>query len=160
MRPVATARAINDHGNGTWRVRGTALAVAVTCGAVLGLAVFLEPDARGFGTHERIGLPPCGFLVATGLPCPTCGMTSSFALMMHAHPVDAVVAQPAGAMLCLATLVVMLMAMRVVVTGRMPMIRWERINPVHFVVTIGVLFMGAWGVKLALGLLSGQLPAS
>ena len=160
MKPAATARPIDHQASGTWRTRGTAFAVAATCGAVLGLAAFVEPDARGYGTHERLGLPPCGFLVGTGLPCPTCGMTSSFALMMHAHPLDAVVAQPAGAILCLATLATMFVAMRVVVSGRMPLIRWEMINPVHVMVTIGVLFMGAWGVKLALGLLSGNLPAS
>ena len=33
------------------------------------------------GTHVQLGLPPCGLLAATGLPCPACGLTTAFALM-------------------------------------------------------------------------------
>lgn len=160
MEPVATARAISQCEIGRWRVRGAAFAVALACGAVLGLAVFLKPDVRGHGTHEQLGLPPCGFMTGSGLPCPTCGMTTSFALLMHGHPLAAVIAQPAGAVLCVAAMIVMFVAMRVVVSGRMPRIRWERINPVHLVLAIGVLLMGAWGFKIAHGLMTGQLPAN
>src|SRR5690606_27831172 len=41
------------------------LAIATAGAAVLVLARMLEPDARGHGTHEQLGLPPCGFLELT-----------------------------------------------------------------------------------------------
>ena len=34
-------------------------------------------------THRQLGLPPCTFYEKTGVPCPSCGMTTSFALLVH-----------------------------------------------------------------------------
>lgn len=45
------------------------------CGFVV--AFELDPDPRGFGTHEKLGLPPCTFRQLFGIPCPSCGMTTS-----------------------------------------------------------------------------------
>ncbi len=42
------------------------------------LAASLEPDPRGFGTHQRLGLPPCSFRIWFGIHCPSCGSTTSF----------------------------------------------------------------------------------
>lgn len=43
------------------------------------LAASVEPDPRGFGTHQRLGLPPCSFQILFGVSCPSCGSTTSFA---------------------------------------------------------------------------------
>ena len=45
---------------------------------VFGIAVWLKPDPRGFGTHQQLGLPPCTFRSLTGTNCPHCGLTTSF----------------------------------------------------------------------------------
>jgi uncharacterized protein DUF2752 len=50
------------------------------CG-VLMASFLLTPDPRGFGTHEQLRLPPCVFRWLTGLPCPACGLTTSFAYL-------------------------------------------------------------------------------
>ncbi len=71
---------------------------------VLVLAVQLDPDERGFGTHEQLGLAPCAALALTGKPCLSCGMTTAFAALMHGRVVDSFAANPAGMVLCLLTL--------------------------------------------------------
>ena len=49
----------------------------------MALAWMLEPDARGYGTHQRLGLPPCSFRIVFGMPCPGCGGTTSFAYFVR-----------------------------------------------------------------------------
>jgi len=56
----------------------------------------LIPKSGGVGTHEELGLPPCGFYLMFHKPCPSCGMTTSFALLMHGKIIQAIKAQPAG----------------------------------------------------------------
>jgi len=47
--------------------------------AVLVTATRIDPDPRGYGTHEQLGLSPCGFHLVFNIPCPSCGATTSFA---------------------------------------------------------------------------------
>lgn len=82
-----------------WRSR---LALLIGVLGILGLLAVvgrLEPDPRGFGTHEKFGLPPCSFRVRTGQPCPTCGLTTAFAWMARGRWFEAWQAQPAGSLL-------------------------------------------------------------
>lgn len=60
-------------------------AILASSASVLALAWTLEPDARGHGTHEQLGLPGCGFLSLTGAPCPGCGLTTAFAHLARAE---------------------------------------------------------------------------
>lgn len=71
--------------------------------AVLGFALWLDPDPRGFGTHEQLGLAPCDFMTRNGYPCPSCGLTTSFANMVRFNVVGAFNANPAGVLLFLVT---------------------------------------------------------
>lgn len=66
------------------------------------LAAGLEPDPRGFGTHQRLGLPPCTFRDVCGIPCPSCGMTTSFAHLTRGHVGQAMEANLGGTLLALA----------------------------------------------------------
>ncbi|MBN2560736.1 MAG: DUF2752 domain-containing protein [Phycisphaerae bacterium] len=134
--------------------------VALACVAVLGVARYLEPDARGYGTHEQLGFYPypCSFVLTTGLPCPTCGMTTAFSFIMHGHPWLAFKSQPAGAVLCVATIGLLVLALYVVVRGRVVCVNWDRIGPVRVSVGVGLLILGGWGFKIAHGLITGTLP--
>jgi hypothetical protein len=93
---------------GPW-VRGTLVGLALGLTAVMGIAVWLnpyEPDGtpRRLGTHPQLGLPPCEFLVRFGRPCPGCGMTTSFSLLMHGDPLNSLRANCVGtgtALFCL-----------------------------------------------------------
>lgn len=69
-------------------VRALLMALVLGLGAVFGVAWWLNPyeadgTARRMATHQQLGLPPCTFVDVTGIPCPACGMTTSFALFVR-----------------------------------------------------------------------------
>ena len=66
------------------------------CLLVLAAAATIEPDVRGYGSHTQLGLPPCGFLLLTGSPCPGCGLTTAFAHGIRGHWALAANANPLG----------------------------------------------------------------
>jgi hypothetical protein len=77
----------------------------------LGLLVtsaILSPSSAGTGTHKQLGLPSCGMLESTGIPCATCGMTTAFAYAADGRLIKSFSTQPAGALLAIivATMVV------------------------------------------------------
>lgn len=67
--------------------------------ALLVTAAFLKPNPAGMATHRQLGMPACGFLEATGHPCPSCGMTTAFAHAAHGDLASSFVTQPAGCIL-------------------------------------------------------------
>jgi len=60
------------------------------------VARLLQPAPERVGTHLQIGLPPCAFLHLTGIPCPSCGLTTSVAHAARLHFYEAVITQPFG----------------------------------------------------------------
>lgn len=91
LRRSQSGLAAFNHNDQITYLSLTALAIVT-----LSLARWLKPSANGFGTHEQIGLPPCLFFKLTGVPCPTCGMTTSFAHSARFHFYQAVITQPFG----------------------------------------------------------------
>jgi hypothetical protein len=70
--------AIWDNRFDRWE-RFLLLAASVCLLALFIVARCLPPSQSGMGTHQSLGLPPCGALVLWGVPCPSCGMTTSWA---------------------------------------------------------------------------------
>lgn len=60
---------------------------------------FLTPNESGMGTHRALGLPPCGAIVMWGVPCPSCGMTTSWAWFVRGNFVRSWLANPGGLLL-------------------------------------------------------------
>lgn len=75
------------------------IGIGLSAGFLLALA--LEPDPRGYGTHQRLGLPECTFLTLFNRPCPGCGMTTSFSNFVRGRWRDAYESNPAGLLLAL-----------------------------------------------------------
>jgi len=140
------------------RVRPTALAVLVAAAGLAGLARWLRPDPRGLGTHEQLGFRQCGFVFATGLPCPTCGMTTAFSHMAHGQPLAALEANPMGAMLAVGVYLAGAGALVSLVTGRAWTANWQRIGGMRLVIGGLGLLAASWGFKIAWGLAQGTLP--
>jgi len=68
--------------------RPARLAVLLWClllTAGFSVAFRLQPDPRGFGTHQQLGLPPCSFRSLVDVPCPSCGMTTAFSHFVRGH---------------------------------------------------------------------------
>jgi hypothetical protein len=92
-------------------VRGALLCVAAFLTVIFGIAIYLNPynadgTAKRYGTHQGLvlpgtdeHLPPCTFYKTTGVPCPSCGMTSSFALLIRGDVWHSVQANFAGTLL-------------------------------------------------------------
>jgi hypothetical protein len=140
------------------RRRLHAALVLLACVAILTLAAWLEPDPRGYGTHRRLGFGKCGMLVTTGLPCPTCGMTTAFSYTVRGRLISAFVAQPAGFLLALATIACAFGAAWITVTGKIPRIPMPMITPYRLFFTLLVVLIGGWAFKIGYGLLTGTLP--
>ena len=83
----------------TWTGRGSALVVGLGALAVLLVALRLRPDGKGIGTHQQLGLDRCQFEARTGLPCPTCGMTTSFSYFVRGRWLASAYVQPMGTVL-------------------------------------------------------------
>lgn len=66
----------------------------------LAIARALNPSAKGYGTHQQLGLPPCVFFKLTGIPCPSCGLTTSFAHATRLHLYQSLITQPFGLIAC------------------------------------------------------------
>lgn len=120
--------------------------------SVLVTAHLLQPSSSGMGTHEQLGLPPCGFQVATNVPCATCGMTTSFSLAAHGQLGTAFLVQPAGAVLALATAAAALISGYALVVGMSLVPLGRRLWQPAVVWTFAGLIVAGWLYKIVLTL--------
>jgi len=72
------------------------LGVSLACLSVLIVAASLQPDPTGESTHAQLGLNSCQFLARTGIPCPSCGMTTSFCWFVRGNLFASLYVQPMG----------------------------------------------------------------
>jgi len=91
-------------------------------GGLLAVAGMLKPDSRGLGTHEQLGLPPCAIQALFQIPCPSCGMTTSWARLMRADITGSLNANPAGTT---AAVIAMLLSLGMISSGWNG--RWSRL---------------------------------
>ncbi|HEU0175376.1 MAG TPA: DUF2752 domain-containing protein [Blastocatellia bacterium] len=124
------------------------IALGLASSLCLITARLLQPSPRGVGTHEQLGLPPCVFLRLTGIPCPSCGLTTCFAHAARLNFYEAFVAQPFGLIIfCLTALSVPLSLY--LIYSRVP---WSRLfystkfNRAMYVMI--VLYLLSWLYKI------------
>ncbi len=140
------------------RRRLLGLLMLVAAGVLLAVAARLQPDARGVGTHEQLGFLPCGFLLKTGLPCPTCGMTTAFAHAVRGRFIRAFLAQPAGLAFALLTGAAGGVGAWMAVGGRLPELWLQRLPQLWFLWMALTVFLVGWAFKLVETLV-GRAPA-
>jgi len=119
---------------------------------ILALSLWLKPDGRLYGTHQQLGLPPCSSRVLLGIPCPSCGLTTSFTLMSHGHLVRAFQAHYLGPVLYAGMLGYLALLVAFLVRGQRVRMYWPSWVP--YVLLFGGLavYLLAWGIRLFQGL--------
>jgi hypothetical protein len=123
--------------------------------AVIVLAFSLDPDPRGLGTHEQLGLPPCGFLRDHGVPCISCGMTTAFAALAHGDPALALRSNPFGALLFLVAVLAPFHFAHALVTGLDPLRLMRHPRAAVILPIAGSLLLANWGVMVLLARAGG-----
>jgi len=83
----------------------------------------LEPDPRGFGTHEQLGLTPCYFLTSTGYVCPACGCTTAWAHLLRGDLSASAFANLSGMLLGVAAVIGAPWLLITAMLGRWPLVR-------------------------------------
>jgi hypothetical protein len=130
--------------------RALALLVGLAGLAPLVAGAWLEPAPQGFGTHTQLGMAACQFQRRSGLPCPTCGVTTSLAHFVRGHWLASVWCQPLGWVLSLAAAGMAVGGMYEAVTGR-PVHRLGAVVPVEYPLWgLLILAMLAWAWKMLL----------
>lgn len=122
--------------------------------AVVVTAAMLTPSPVGHGTHTQLGLPPCGFLVFSGYPCPGCGLTTAFAHMVRLQVVGAWHANPFGIALFLCTVAFIPLAAVGFVRGWPVVATLDRIHAEKFAIGLSLLSLLAWVSRVAMQMMS------
>ena len=117
--------------------------------AVVVTATQLTPAHEGVGTHQQLGLPPCGFLVVTGIPCPGCGLTTSFSHMVRFQFTGATSANPFGVMLFLVTFFTIPVAAFGFVRGLPVLDTLESLHAEKWAILLSVTSILVWTIRVA-----------
>jgi hypothetical protein len=137
-------------------VRGWLVVQVVGLVGVFGIAAWLNPydeegRARRLETHLQLGLPPCTFRSLTGLPCPSCGMTTSFALLMHGDLENSLRANAVGTLLALFGLALIPWSLASLLCKRLVFIGSVERTAIGVVLIFVVLLLTRWLVILGFG---------
>jgi len=128
--------------------RLVALTISVACLTILLIAARLAPSPTGIGSHTGLHFQRCQFEFRTGIPCPTCGMTTSFAHFVRGQFLASLYVQPMGMCLALLTTLTFWAALYIALTGR-PSHRLFRFIPTHYyLLPIFTLTILAWAWKI------------
>ena len=131
--------------------------------ALVAAAIYVQPTRDGagnrLGSHQQLpGLGPCGMMVQTGFPCPTCGMTTAYAHTVRGQLGQAFLAQPTGMLLAIATILTIPAAGWCLLRGRLPAVQIPILTPYRLCLGALILLVAGWAFKLFAGLASGTLP--
>ncbi|MFH1304035.1 MAG: DUF2752 domain-containing protein [Planctomycetota bacterium] len=102
---LAAFRASNPGTPIGWKIRLLLIGWSLFLIAGFGVAVQTKPDPRGFGTHQRLGFSPCVIRNQLSIPCPSCGMTTSFSHFVRGQIRQSAQANTAGLVLAMVCLV-------------------------------------------------------
>ncbi len=132
--------------------------------AVLFLGIAATFGLFALAANDKIDiswwLRPCGFKQRFGLPCPTCGMTTSLLAFSQGKIIEAFYIQPAGGLFCSITVVVAILALFTTVFGvYFEFIKqfFAKVKIRYIIIALLVVIAAGWAVTLSHALAaSGQ----
>ncbi len=144
-------------------VRGGLVGIGLGLTALFVVAAWLNPyyadgSARRMETHRELGLPECTFKRITHLPCPSCGMTTSFALTIRGDLVNGVQANSVGVLLALFLLAVIPWCVASAVCERPLFVRSVERTLMVIVFSLMGLMLLRWVLYLGLMYWMGSAP--
>ncbi|MEQ9096173.1 MAG: DUF2752 domain-containing protein [Phycisphaerales bacterium] len=122
--------------------------VALVAAAPLAVGAALTPAAEGHGTHTRLGLPSCSWVVAFDAPCPTCGMTTAVTHAAHGDLIGSFLVQPAGAIFSVVAAIAFWCGLHGAITGAETVRQSARIFRGRTWWLIGGILLAAWAYKM------------
>lgn len=139
-------------------VRASLLAIAAALTAVFVAAYWIHPynadgTPKSSATHTQLGMPPCNFVTLTGKPCPSCGMTTSFALLVRGDVANSLRANWVGSIMCVLWAGTLVWALVSGIRGKPLFVRPGR-GELVFTVIVGVmltLMLARWTAVLVSG---------
>jgi hypothetical protein len=148
---VESSQSFHPHLTGTSSgaglIRFAALVIAVVPIGLFGLASTLEPNSKGLGTHQQLGLPPCSMRVLYGFRCPGCGMTTSWAHFTRGQFQHSARVNSGGFLLAIFSLLVAFLSLRTFWSARIPSLRMQQYVTVTLVV-IAIVTLMDWAMRL------------
>ena len=138
-----------------WWVRAFLIVMAAAMVVVFYLATRVQPyiadgTPRKEASHQTLGRPPCRFREVTDMPCPSCGMTTSFAHLVRGDIVNSVRANWVGTGLAVFCILFIPWSLVSSVRGKYLWIRNVEAALGVLVGVFTVLMLGRWGVVMLL----------
>jgi hypothetical protein len=132
-----------------WYVRALVVVMGLGLMTLLGVALWLQPAAKGYGTHTQLGLAPCTLTQVAGIRCPSCGMTTSWSYFVRGQLIQAAKTNSGGTLLAALAAVC---GPWLVISGIAGRWFWRRPNEwvaVGVAVAVVVVTMADWGYRLS-----------
>ena len=127
-----------------------AAGVSLLCLAAFVTAARVTPNPDGLGTHTQLGFGACSFQQVTGIPCPSCGMTTSWAWFVRGNLLASLWVQPMGTLLAFITTIIFWAGAYIAWTGRAAHHLLRYVPAGYIVRSLVVLALLAWAWKIFL----------
>ena len=136
-------------------VRAMLALMALGFVAVMGAAAYIHPYgtdenghevAKTMATHTQLGMEPCNMVVLTGKPCPACGMTTSFSLLVHGDIANSLRANWVGTIMAVWWFTLIPWGFASAIRGRLLFIRNGELWMTIALTIVLTLMCGRWAV--------------
>jgi hypothetical protein len=127
--------------------------VGMGCLVLLLIGIWLVPNgSQGISTHTQLGFPRCQFEARTGVPCPSCGFTTSVTYFAHGNVLASIYVQPMGFVIAVFFAASVWIGFYIAVTGRPVHRLLSQVRGRVWLIGLLSIAIGAWAWKIGIHL--------